>query len=153
MNNITYYSFKDISKNITFLNTIEQVNQKIIDNKLYDENLKIEIFFLNNESIYKIYNPLEILPSKNTYAITIGSKVIFKMIDFKKNLVYYNQEKIFPYELDRALIHEVIHTLQMKKYGFFKFYTNIPYWVNEGYPIYISGKSSILNEKNFYLIY
>ena len=120
MNNITYYSFKDISKNITFLNTIEQVNQKIIDNKLYDENLKIEIFFLNNESIYKIYNPLEILPSKNTYAITIGSKVIFKMIDFKKNLVYYNQEKIFPYELDRALIHEVIHTLQMKKIWFFQ---------------------------------
>ena len=149
MNNITYYSFEDITKNKTFLNTIKNVNQKNINNALYDKELKIEVYFINNEAIYKFHNPLEILPNKNTYTITLGSKIIFKMVDFEKSLVYSNQNKKFPYELERALLHEVTHSLQFKKYGFYKFYTNIPYWVSEGYPIYSSGKSSIYNENEF----
>lgn len=148
-NNITYYSFENISDNKYFIDTIKKVNKKILLHEIYDESLEIEIFFPNSEIIYSIYRPWELLPAKNTYAATLGSKILIKMADFNKNLVFSDMKNSFPNELDRILVHEIMHVMQIRKYGFIKLYTSVPYWVREGYPIYISGESTYYDEDKF----
>lgn len=73
------------------------------------------------------------------------NNVILKIkIDPRQDLAFPNFPKDCQAKLSELIAHEMLHCLQAEKYGLKKFnpYNHPPYWKLEGYPEYISKRST-----------
>ena len=110
-----------------------RADEYLIKNPLYTDNKTIDIFLLNNSILYAIMNPLNVIHGFHSYAATLGAKVTMKKVDLKNNKCSsYDGTENF----DAVLAHELIHTYQNNKYGFFVKYKSS--WIIEGYATYAS---------------
>jgi len=114
-------------------------------NSIYENKEEIEIHLLNDKLIYALLNPIEWLPGRQTFGITLGSKVFVRDADIAQNKSYASNDTAE--NLDAILVHEATHAMQHEKYGLFYTALKTPYWVREGYPIYSARALSKYKEK------
>ena len=69
--------------------------------------------------------------------VTFGSSVFIKEIDFSKGIVLDRKHSEKAYAI---LAHELIHTLQFHRYGFWEMGFRINRWAGEGYATYATRK-------------
>ena len=100
---------------------------------------------MNNALIYTVLNPIEWLPHRQTFAVTIYKKVFVRAGDVPANKVYASNGA--DENLDAVLVHESVHAMQNSTYGFFHSLFKTPYWVKEGYPIYSARALSKYKEE------
>jgi hypothetical protein len=133
-NNITIHS------NTKTTSSLDAYLKESIDylkkDALYNKDMQIDIFFLNDSLIYTLLNPIEWLPNRQTYAVTQNSRIYIKNVDLKDKIVYVKNKNNYPENLNSLFIHEALHAYQNKKYGWLYTSFIVPYWVKEGYPIY-----------------
>jgi len=131
-NNIHLHMIGDTNK--TFVKDyMVKADTYLHSNPLYTNEENIDIFILNNSILYAIMAPMEIFNLYASYATTWGQNIVFKYVDLKKNKSYYGEKKE---NFDAVLAHELIHTYQNSKYGFFVRYKSS--WIIEGYATYAS---------------
>jgi len=142
--NVNFYTYDKVD-DANFSNYFTEVNEHIVKNRLYEENVSVDIYILNDRNIYGILNPLELLPNRQTFAVAQGSKVFVREANIDTNKAYSanNADE----NLDAILVHEAVHIMQNNKYGWFYTSFKMPYWVKEGYPIYSARALSIYTEK------
>ena len=129
----------------TTKNYLDDVHAYMRKNKLFNLTEEIEIHLLNDKLIYALLNPIEWLPGRQTFGITLGSKVFVRDADIAQNKSYASNDTAE--NLDAILVHEATHAMQHEKYGLFYTALKTPYWVREGYPIYSVRALSKYKEK------
>lgn len=141
---VNFYTYDEVD-DFNSSNYFVQVKEHIFKNQLYEENININIYILNDKNIYGILNPIEWLPNRQTFGVTQGTKVFVGKVNIEKNKVYSatNANE----NLDALLVHEAVHVMQNNKYGWFYTSFRMPHWVKEGYPIYSARALSIYTEK------
>ncbi len=142
--NITFYTYNNVY-DVNASNYFNNIKNTIVANKLYNKNISIDIYLLNNASMYYILNPIEWLPHRQTFAVTYNKKVFIKDADIKRNKAYASNDA--DENLDAIMVHEAVHVMQNSTYGFFYMAFKMPYWVKEGYPIYSARPLSEYKEK------
>jgi hypothetical protein len=131
------------SKEISYL---KHVDNYLKNSYLYDENISINIYIVNNSWLYALMVPSEIPYMWKSFAVTMmGSNIVFKKVDFIKNKTFYGKKEE---NFDAVLIHEVVHTLQANKYSWINIMIKTPVWVREGYPTYVAKKLYIDKPQN-----
>jgi len=142
--NVTFYTYNNVH-DVNASNYFKNIKNTIAANKLYDKNTSIDMYLLNNASIYYILNPIEWLPHRQTFGVTYNKKVFIKDADIKRNKAYASNDA--EENLDAIMVHEAVHVMQNSKYGFFYVVFKMPYWVKEGYPIYSARALSKYKEE------
>ncbi len=117
---------------------IMQLSKKIIkylkNNPLYTTNIDFDLYIVNNDLLYTLLNPLDILSSRQSFAVTLfGKFLIVRDADLDRNIVRTSAKTE---KLDAVVAHEMVHRLQFHKYGFLKSLIWTPKWVTEGYATY-----------------
>ena len=114
----------------SYFNHVAKTIQRSV---LYDPDTKAN-FYLVDRAIYRYMNPIEWLPHRKTFGMTLKNFVLIGDADIVNNKVYADVN--ISENLDAILVHEAMHILQSNKYGWFYMMYRTPYWVKEGYPIY-----------------
>jgi len=115
--------------------------------ELYDPSHKYNIILCHNTFYNKIDNRL--LGIGPAARATFNKNVVIKVrIDPGKNLAFATFRKACEVDLTYLLAHEIIHCLQVKKYGIMKFnpFKHPEFWKLEGYPEYISRRPELLHK-------
>lgn len=129
--------------NQTVKGNLKQVLNNAIDiakaSELYDSSYQYDIF-LTDGSFYKDVVFKLVGPS---LARSIDNNILLNIkADFEQNLLIGPKNKR---DLTRTIAHEMVHCLQMKKYGLLQFnpINHPPLWKLEGYPEYVVNKPVI----------
>ncbi|QEH42872.1 hypothetical protein [Chitinophaga sp. XS-30] len=102
--------------------------------ELYDRNYQYDIFLTNGTTykniVFKLLGPSLARSLDNNILLNIDA-------DFGENLLTSPQNKR---NLTRTIAHEMVHCLQVHRYGMGKFspVNHPPLWKQEGYPEYIA---------------
>jgi len=143
-NNMIFYQYKK-SNNENTSHYFSKIEKTLSTNTLYSKKVNIDFYLFTNKYMYKIFNPIEWLPNRQTFAVTQSRHIFVKNADITKNKAYASNNT---YEnLDAILVHEAIHVFQNAKYGWIYTSFKMPYWVKEGYPIYSARSLSLYGEK------
>ncbi len=135
--NLRIYGNQELNDNysVIFDNALKLIN----DAELFDDKLTFDIFLSNNS----LYNIIDTKVFGLAMARSIDNNVILKVnVDFENNLLIGPKNKR---NLTRTVAHELVHCLQINKYGILKFNPLFPpeLWKLEGYPEYIANKEEI----------
>jgi hypothetical protein len=133
------YSNQEINDNF------KQVLDNAIDiakaSELFDSNYQYDIFLTDGsfykDVIFKLMGP--------SLARSIDNNILLNIkADFEQNLLIGPKNKR---DLTLTIAHEMVHCLQMKKYGLLKFNPihHPPLWKQEGYPEYIVNRNDTAN--------
>ena len=137
--NITFYTYHKVNdSNVS--DYFDKVQSMIINNPLYSQKMNIDIYLLNNSLIYTLLNPIELLPRRQTFAMTYQESIFINHANIRNNKAYASNK--VSEHLDAILLHESVHVMQNSKYGWLYTSFKMPYWVKEGYPIYKSDEYS-----------
>ena len=101
--------------------------------ELYEEHLTFDVFLAHKS----FYNALDTRVFGRALARSVDNNVILKVeVDFKNNLLVGPSNTR---NLIKTIAHEIIHCLQLEKYGILKFNPLSPpeVWIREGYPEYM----------------
>ena len=132
--NIKLYANFSMSENIAFQNSFKKTKEKLRKDDLYFDNYKVKVHIVESNLLFSIHRIF-----MDAVAVNIVNSIFINKNKLLKN--HYIFEEI---------IHEVIHTFQSEKYGGWLTYRfNIPYWVLEGYPVYVSRKDLSRNHSKF----
>jgi hypothetical protein len=153
-NTLKYKNFKICSNDKIsndFKVVLENAMELVQNSELYDSNYKYNIILCHNTFYNKIDNRfLGIGPAARA---RLNNVIVKVKIDPKSNLAFATFHKECEVNLTYLLAHEMIHCLQINKYGILKFnpFKHPEFWKLEGYPEYISRKS-VLSRKDYSLI-
>jgi len=149
---VTFYLYDNTVRSQQTQNYLGNVYRQMSKNGIYESKEEIEIHLLNNALIYALLNPIELLPNRQTFAITFHKKVFVRTSDIETNKTYASNGT--DENLDAILMHESVHVMQNSKYGWLYTTFKMPYWVKEGYPIYSARTLSQYKEQKIidYLI-
>lgn len=110
--------------------------------ELYDPTYKVDIFLAYNSFFNKVDDKVFGLgPS----ARAIDNNLVIKVkVDIGKNLAYATFHKPCQPGFAYLIAHEMVHCLQVHKYGILKFnpFSHPEMWKLEGYPEYIARQKS-----------
>ncbi len=156
-----HYSFPYFTKKFTYHQltfyvndenvTQEQINtlaQKALsgikDDPLYDA-VDTTIYIANNPWLYALLVPSGFTNLWKSAAGTFGSSIFFKKIDFTKVVAQNGShfEKAYA-----VLAHELVHTLQFHRYGFWAMMFGENEWAVEGYATYVTRKLYTVSPKS-----
>ena len=148
-NKMKYKNFK-VCSNDKINHDIKILLDNAIDlaqrSELYDSSYKYNIILCHNT----FYNKIDdILLGIGPAARGRLNNVIIKVrVDPTANLAFATFHKECNVNLTYLLAHEMIHCLQVKKYGIIKFnpIRHPELWKLEGYPEYISRKTQLSSE-------
>ncbi len=151
-NKVEYKQFK-VYSNETISNKVNPILDSVLSlvksSELYDSTYQVDIFLSYNNFFNKIddkvfgYGPT---------ARAIDNNLIFKVaVDINKNLVYSTFHKPCEQRFAYLLAHEMVHCLQLHRYGMLKFnpFKHPPFWKLEGYPEYVARHKAANPTKNF----
>ncbi|RXF66971.1 hypothetical protein [Arcticibacter tournemirensis] len=113
---------------------LDEAEMLVKRSELYDSNYTYDIF-LTNETFYKDITFRLLGPAM---ARSIDNNVILNVkVDFKNDLLAGAKNKR---DLSKTIAHEMVHCLQVNKYGLLKFNPLVhpPLWKLEGYAEYIA---------------
>ena len=146
----TVCSNDKIDDNIKIL--LDNAMNLVQKSELYDSSNNYNIILCHNTFYNRIDDKL--LGIGPAARATFNRNVVIKVrIDPKRNLAFATFRKECEVDLTYLLAHEMIHCLQVKKYGIMKFnpFRHPEFWKLEGYPEYISRKPELLH-KDYRLI-
>ena len=124
--NMELYANFPMSENIAFRNSLKKTKEKLKKDDLYFDDYKVKVHIVENDLLFTIHSMFMDMVAVNL----VDSIFINKNKLLKKDYIF------------EEIVHEVIHTFQAEKYGgWLKYRFNIPYWVLEGYPVYVSRKN------------
>jgi hypothetical protein len=141
----TVCSNDKIDKNIKIV--LDNATKLVQKSELYNSSYKYNIILCHNTFYNKIHSRL--ILGIGPAAMTTFNNVIVKVkIDPKRNLAFATFRKACEVDLTYLLAHEMIHCLQVKKYGIMKFnpFKHPEFWKLDGYPEYISRKPQLLSK-------
>ena len=131
--NTTFYTV-DLKSNEQTREYLKSIQSNIRNNLLYSPKLNIDIYLLDHTFMYILLNPVELLPHRQTFAITHYKSIFVNHADLEKNIVYASNGA--SENLDAILVHESVHVMQNSRYGWLYSSFKMPYWVKEGYAVY-----------------
>ena len=149
-NKMKYKNFKvctndKINHDIKIL--LDNATALVQRSELYDPDYKYNIILCHNT----FYNKIDdILLGIGPAARGRPNNVIIKVrIDPTSNLAFATYHKECEVNLTYLIAHEMIHCLQIKKYGIIKFnpFRHPELWKLDGYPEYISRKTELLGKE------
>jgi hypothetical protein len=146
----TFYSYKWENKNIKlYTNTnitydkkfqfiMKNIETDLANMDIYFKGYKVKIYMVDNSFIY----------AAHSFFMNITALNLFDTIFINDKYIPENNK---PYKyLYSEVVHEIIHTFQAHKYGgWIKAKLAIPYWVSEGYAVYMSRDDLAKNDENF----
>ncbi|HET6995245.1 MAG TPA: hypothetical protein VFI06_09710 [Chitinophagaceae bacterium] len=151
-NKIEYRQFK-VYSNDKIGNEINPVLDSAVslvkNSELYDSTYKVDIFFAPNTFFNKLDS--KVFGKGPTARATDNNLVIKVQVEINKRLAYTTFHKPCQQDLAYVIAHEMIHCLQMHKYGILKFnpFKHPEMWKLEGYPEYIARQK--YSEPNYSL--
>jgi hypothetical protein len=107
----------------------------ITDSELY-EKMTFEVFLANNS----LYKEIDTMVFGYAIARSIDNNVILRVdVNFRDNLLLGPKNRR---NLAKTVAHELVHCLQLNRYGVLKFNPLFPpeTWILEGYPEYIANR-------------
>ena len=132
-----YKSFTIYSKQKQVIKTtvLDNATELVKGSELYDSSYHYDIFLTEKHFIRSLYSTV----LGPTLAQSIDNNIMLHVsVDFNNNLLYnpYNKRN-----LTETIAHEMVHCLQLNKYGMFTFNPiNGPQtWIAEGYAEYIAA--------------
>ena len=151
-NNMKYKNFNVCSNekiNHDIKIALDNAMDLVQKSELYDSSYKYNIILCHNSFYNKIDDILGIGPAARGRPNNVIVKV---RIDPTNNLAFATFPKACEVNLTYLLAHEMIHCLQVNKYGIIKFnpFRHPELWKLEGYPEYISRKTE-LSDKDYSL--
>jgi len=130
---------------------LDSVLSLIEKSELYDSSYKVDLFLAYNTFLNKMDDKVF---GKGPTARSIDNNIVIKVkININKNFIYSTFPRPCQQSFAYIIAHEMIHSLQMHKYGILKFnpFRHPEMWKLEGYPEYISrnnpGDSSFILKK------
>jgi hypothetical protein len=122
-----YYNDKNFVENKSFYKPLQKSIKKIKSDLIYDSKIHVDIFFVDNRFVFELLTFFHDYIAINFYdKIFIDKQYVY---DESKNTSLAYSE----------IVHEVIHSLQAKRYGgWIRTSIIMPYWVREGYAVYSS---------------
>lgn len=145
-NKMKYKNFKLCSNdkiNYDIKIVLDNATNLVQKSELYDSGYKYYIILCHNSFYNKIDDRL--LGIGPAARATLNNVVIKVRIDPTRNLAFPTFHKECEINLTYLLAHEMIHCLQAKKYGIWKFnpFRHPELWKLEGYPEYISRRTRL----------
>ncbi len=123
-----------MENNETFLRTFNEAKKRLENLPIYSENFQVKIEFVDNRFLFKFQGFF-----LDNIALNLFDKIV---IDHTISTTSS--------EIKTEIMHEVIHTLQAKKYGgWIVSRLKIPDWVLEGYAVYISRENLTDGQQKF----
>jgi len=115
--------------------------------EMYDSSYKYNIILCYNTFYNKIDN--KIFGTGPAARSRVHNVIIKVRIDSKNNLAFPTFHKACEVNLTEIIAHEMIHCLQVHKYGILKFnpFKHPEFWKLEGYPEYISKRDELSSER------
>ena len=131
------YSNNNISIDKKFKNTIVNSMKRLSKLDIFFQNYQVKIYLIDNQFLYHVQTFFQNKIAGNLF------DTIFIDNQYLASEDYYES-------LYTEIVHEIIHTFQAHKYGgWIKTKLVIPYWVSEGYAVYMSRKDLAKNDKKF----
>jgi hypothetical protein len=147
-NRFTVYSNDEITAD--FIPLLDNAMAIVEKSAINDPNYKYDVLLAFNSVFNKIDDKLL---GYGPSARATGNNVTIKVeIDAKRNLFFATFHEKCQGDLTLLLAHEMIHCLQLNKYGIMKFnpVKHPEMWKLEGYPEFVA-RQPILNEKDYNL--
>jgi len=151
-NKLQYRQF-NVYSNYMIGNEIQPVLDSVFSligkSELYDSSYKVDIFLADNTFFNKVDDKVF---GKGPTARPIDNNIVVKVkVDINKSYVYTTFPKPCQQDLVYIIAHEMVHCLQMHRYGILKFnpFRHPVLWKLEGYPEYIARNKSA--DSNFLL--
>ena len=121
---------------------LDNAMELVQKSELFDSSYKYNIILCHNSFYNKIDDILGIGPAARGRPNNVIVKV---RIDPTSNLAFATFPKACEVNLTYLLAHEMIHCLQVNKYGIMKFnpFRHPEFWKLEGYPEYISRRTEL----------
>lgn len=138
---VTIYSQKKLDK--SFNKAIDHALMLVQQSELYDKSFALDVFINDGSSFVNIVKFIY----GDAYGWGNHNNVILNgNIDTAQQFIHLNG---YQRHLARTIAHQMIHCFQNNKYGLFgsRPLKDVPVWKWEGYPEYISNKSTLKNER------
>lgn len=138
---VTVYSQSKLDK--SFNQVIDHALMLVQKSELYDKNFAFDVFINDGRSFVNLVKFIY----GNAYGWGYHNNVILNgSIDNDLQFINLNG---YQRHLARTISHEMIHCFQNNKYGLFgsRPFKDVPVWKWEGYPEYISNKSTLKDER------
>ncbi len=116
----------DIKQHVNFIKT----------DPLYNKASNIKIYLIHNRLLYNWLLSPATVPSYFLNKIN-GTNLANEGVTFH-SFIFLNNKSQTRDTIDNYISHELVHTLQAKKFGLFSTLFVTPGWVNEGYATYRS---------------
>lgn len=146
-NNISYRNFSIYSND-----QIDENIHSIIDNcivqlktsEIYDSTVAQKVFFIQN-SFYMTLTKTFSKERSGYHVFLINNTMIVPKVNTRQNTITYEDGRVR--NLAQTIIHETVHSLQERKFGFWHV-IKIPEWKLEGYAYYITKTPEIINNNH-----
>lgn len=138
---VTIYTQKKLHP--SFTKVIDHALLLVQQSELYDKSFSLDCFLNDGNSFVKIVKFIY----GDAYGWGYYNKVVLNgSMDTALQFIHLNG---YQRQLSRTIAHEMIHCLQYNKYGLLSSrpLKDVPIWKWEGYPEYVSNKSTLKDEK------
>ena len=132
--------YADVEINNAIYNILDDVEVKLKNSEIYDDDLYNKIFISSGFKPYSIFSP----SLKDAFAATypIINNIFISKTDIENNLVQRNAKEDNERSLTSVIVHEITHKLIENEIGI-KANIKLEIWKKEGYCEYISVESKL----------